>query len=494
MKFTIKIITFLIVVISGLSLLAIPGTINFQGALKDANGIPVNDIQFMEFRIYDDMNAGSLLWSEQNFAVEITDGIFSEVLGDDTTFPSDLFDNPELYLTFFFGGEEMLPRQKILSVPFALQAKNIDGVMLSGLVQQDESGNAEIIGEMTAESFLGNSLTIDNAQSNGIKIEEVAYAGLLIESCESGVVIDSANEGIIIFNVGNPAGTGFFCPDNNGIEIVKTEGNGLAIRHADLNGVEVGSAFTNGFYVNSANDDGFRIEYAGSPSITQNNNESNGLEVNGAEGNGLFVGHADLIGVNVSSASCYGVYANTTDLNHEYGIYTEDKMYSGNGYYPARSGSYGRNTGYDTLEAGDLVCIAGGYEENVLGEEGVPVVKVEKANSRNSSAILGVVEYKVHIRERSDTYEYGKKEIKKNFCHSKGVVMPGDYLAIIVFGPVDVNVDDRSIIKIGEKLTVSDKGYARPINGDDNWKIGILGKALEDSQGKGKIKVYVNCK
>ena len=107
-----KIVIFLVLIIS-VNLTAVPATINFQGALKDANGVPVNDTKYLDFRIYDDPNTGTLLWNEDHTAVEIVDGIFSEELGSSSPFPSDLFDNSELYLTFYVGGSEMTPRQKL---------------------------------------------------------------------------------------------------------------------------------------------------------------------------------------------------------------------------------------------------------------------------------------------------------------------------------------------------------------------------------------------
>ena len=87
----------------------------------------------------------------------------------------------------------------------------------------------------------------------------------------------------------------------------------------------------------------------------------------------------------------------------------------------------------------------------------------------------------------------------KSFRYAEGAISNGDYLTIIVFGPVDVNVDSRANIKIGESVVAGD-GVARKIRTTEvngitmAENIGILGKALEDSNGKGKIKVYVNCR
>ena len=828
MKCTIKTIAIIMALFIATSLWAVPNTINFQGALKDADGVPVNDTQFMEFRIYDNATAGSLLWSEQHLTVEIADGIFSEELGNTTAFPVGMFDNPELYITFFFGGEEMTPRQKLLSVPYSIQsdeatnadtasyASTIEGVALSGLVQQDVSGNATITGTMTANAFVGDGsgltnisgsydsiyvnttgpdtmtantllgvlnientfisgkglkiieagdgvyidsvrydgveiayagdhgieiievlndgvnissagdngvhissagdvgvfvfsagdegvyvgstgdagvrvssagsdgvvvneavdnlfqggsdgnevfavsnngtvtatafvgdgsgltgiagfndslyihatgpdtmtantlggvLNIENTHSSGhgINILDAGYYGVYVESAYGGVYVESANRGVYVDNVGTDGvsvwnagedgvhvdyagdsgvhvsyagddgfyvynagdpltenissskngfevagaegkglyvghadedgvyvssaggdgvyvgfadgdGFGVFSADDdgvsvmragnpstyqsstskNGFEVAGASGHGLYVGQADANGVYINNADTTGVYVNSAGedgvvvynagDDGVYVYNAGDPSWQFTSSLKNGFEVAGAQGYGLYVGHANYDGVYVYSAGGDGVYANTTNTENEYGIYTPDKMYAGAGYSSFKGSTFGKNTGSGTLEPGDLVCISGGYEENVLGEDGVPVINIAKANSRNSEAIFGVVEYKVYIREEIEEFEEGRTEIQKSFRHADGNVMSGDYLAIIVFGPVDVKVDSRADINIGEKMTVSDNGDARSINDDDNWRIGILGKALEDSDGSDMLKVFVNCK
>jgi len=157
------------------------------------------------------------------------------------------------------------------------------------------------------------------------------------------------------------------------------------------------------------------------------------------------------------------------------------------------------NTGSNTLEPGDLVCIAGGCEDNIPGEDGVPVVNIEKANFSNSEAIFGVVESRVHIREKAEGNEDRKTEDQKSFRFTEGNVMSGDYLSIIVFGPVDVKVDSKEDIRSGQMLASGD-GIARKVETREidgmliAENVGVIGKALEDSHGRGKIKVFVNCR
>jgi len=559
--------------------LAVPSTISFQGALKDENGVPVNDTKYLDFRIYDDPIVGSLLWNESHTDVEIVDGIFSEELGSSSSFPSNLFDNPALFITFYIGGEEMTPRQKLHSVPYALKAENadlIEDVTLAGLVQQDVSGNVTITGTMTADDFagdgsgltgisgddLGNHTATGNVQLNGhwlsndggnegvfvtsdgdvsiglnnpsekldvsgkihttegFSVTQADLDGLYVGSAyNDGVYVDVAEgNGIHVRTAGDP--TAYYdVSDVNGIEIEGAAQNGLSVGRADANGVYVYSAGDDGInvssaegiglYVNStgndgvyiytAGDDGVFVYEAGTPTTHYIGAGKNGFEVAGAEGNGLYIGHADNDGVYVSQAGYLGVYANTEQVSHEWGMYTNDKIYGSNITTRSQS-TYVRYVGNEILETGDLVCIAGGYEEDVLGgEDDLPVVNVTKANSSNSEAVLGVVEYKVNIQVKSEELDDRKTEAPKSFRYSEGSVSSGDYLSVIVFGPTDVKIDAREDIRSGQMLASGDevarKAQTKEIDGmliAEN--VGIIGKALEDSNGKGMIKVFVGCK
>ncbi|MDO9577316.1 MAG: hypothetical protein Q7J16_05485, partial [Candidatus Cloacimonadales bacterium] len=295
-----------------------------------------------------------------------------------------------------------------------------------------------------------------------------------------GVHVDSSGDnGVYVYNAGTPT-TQTGSIDKNGFQVNGAQGNGLYVGRADLDGVKVGTTGLEGVYVYNAGADGFSVFFAGD--------------------DGVSVGSAVGDGVNVYQAGDDGVYANTTSASNEYGIYTPDKIYAGAGYYPSKMGTFGRNTGSSALKPGDLVCISGGYEENVLGEGGIPVINIEKADSRNSAAIFGVVEYKVYVREEIEEIEEmeeGRTEVQKSFRHADGDAMQGDYLSIIVFGPADVKVNGE--VKTGESVIAGD-GYARKIKTTEINGItiaentGVIGKALEDSRGSGMLKVFVNCK
>ena len=546
----------------------VPQMINFQGALKDANGLPVNSSVDLTFRIYDMETGGTPAWEELHIAVPVNDGIFNAELGGFVPFPYDLLDNPELWITFRVSGEvdEMSPRKRILSVPYSRMSEKskhstnsdttstISGVPISGLVQQDGSGNVNISGAMTATAFIGDgsgltgitsiydttfihstgpdtmtantsgaTLTIKNANpSNGdaIKING-GYQGIRIDSVTTGIYVLDAdyngiavgtadNQGMSVFSSGaegvyvQTAGTDGFKVYNagtpstqlassykNGFEVAGAEGNGLYVGQADNMGVEVGYAAYSGFVVQSAGDDGVAVVSAGDNGVFVNSSGSDGFYISYAGNDGFSSANAVDDGGDFW-ASDDGVYAQTSDTNDEWGFNTPDKI-QGSNITTRTINNIGLNTGSEELENGDIVCLTGYIDESVADSD-IPIIKVEKANRNNSAAVIGIVEYKVYEREEADEKD-GKTVYTRSFRFAEGNAHRGEYVSIIIVGPADVKVDSRENIKIGQKLTVSgNTGKARSIQESDNWTIGILGKALENSSGKGKIKVYVNCK
>jgi len=369
---------------------------------------------------------------------------------------------------------------------------------------------------------VGNpSGSVSSTSKNGFEIAGAEDNGLYIgRADENGVYINSTGKrGIYVDEAGNPS-TYSTSAYNNGLQIDGAEGHGLFVGRADRNGL----------IISSTGDDGVYVLKAGNPSSTVSSTLSNGFEVAGAQHYGLYVGNAGYDGVYineaeddgisvinatddgvyisstgdrgvyVANADGYGIYSNTTVGNQEWGLYTPDKI----SYYSGASkgsSTYAKNTGGSVLETGDVVCIAGGLERNVLDGEGYPVINIEEANQLNAQAVFGVVEYKVTVSEEIEEAgdDESGTEIKKRFRYANGSVYSGDYLSVIVFGQAEVNVDSKEAINAGDPL-VAGNGAARKvkttqINGITiTENTGILGKALESSSGKEKISVFVNCR
>ncbi len=114
---------------------AIPSTINYQGYVISAAGVPVNGTVQMVFKIYDVASGGTELWSEtQNVAVN--QGVYSVNLGNVT--PIGLPFNQPYYLGVKVGiDSEMTPRIALTSVGYAFRARTAE---ISGLGVYDGSG------------------------------------------------------------------------------------------------------------------------------------------------------------------------------------------------------------------------------------------------------------------------------------------------------------------------------------------------------------------
>ena len=121
----------------------VPQMINYSGTLNGQNGNPVaNGNYSMEFRIYNQASGGAALWTEKwdttTSQVAVVSGTFNVMLGAidkvNNPIPANFFqENPETYLGIKVGNDsEMLPRQKITSVGYALSAWN--GVPKGGII------------------------------------------------------------------------------------------------------------------------------------------------------------------------------------------------------------------------------------------------------------------------------------------------------------------------------------------------------------------------
>ena len=107
----------------------VPTLINYQGSLKDAAGLPLNAVVRMTFTFRDAPAGGNLLGAfseEKNVAV--TKGIFNVLIGGETLggVPHGVFDAPDVYLCVKAGDQELLPRQRVVSVAYAFKSARAD--------------------------------------------------------------------------------------------------------------------------------------------------------------------------------------------------------------------------------------------------------------------------------------------------------------------------------------------------------------------------------
>jgi hypothetical protein len=194
-------------------------------------------------------------------------------------------------------------------------------------------------------------------------------------------------------------------------------------------------------------------------------------------------------GVYVSNAVNRGVYANTTKTNHEWGLYTPDKIYAGTTLVSGGALMLvAQNDDSGDLETGDVVGISG--MGAALGESDAPVPRVQKLEEANSTAAVGVV-YQRFAAEREVAPVEAAGSAKQRFGsgdHStEGPIAPGDHLLMVVLGPAQVKADTLSGgIRPGDALTASGTGghamKAQPLelSGVEFYAPGTtIGKAME---------------
>jgi len=360
-------------------------------------------------------------------------------------------------------------------------------------------------------------MTVGSATDDGVHVESAGDNGVaVLTSTNDGIyVYSAADDGVSVHTAGTPSTTNL-SSDANGFDIAGAEGNGLYVGRADKSGlfvesagsdgVEIKSATYNGVRINSTGESGVNIQNTGADGVYINTCVDDGLDIRSpgrygmniafSVNHGIYVYHSGGDGINIHSADYDGVDADTTNTNHEWGLYTPDKIYAGTSLSTNIISSHVKNTGASRLERGDLVCLAGGYDENVLGENGASIPHVRRAGSGNSDSVIGVVEYRVKIREEVRETD---ATVAKSFRFSEGEIETGDYLSIIVFGPADVKFPEHEQISAGETVTVSSTGNIRKrreteVNGLILTEtIGTVGKAIENNDGSGILKIFVNC-
>jgi hypothetical protein len=101
---------------------AAPAKLSHQGRIFDEQGDTMTDTVKMVFAVYASSTSDEAVWKETQ-AVDVKDGYYSVVLGDEKPLPEGLFDGEPKYLGITIGDdEEMSPRAQITSVPYALAA------------------------------------------------------------------------------------------------------------------------------------------------------------------------------------------------------------------------------------------------------------------------------------------------------------------------------------------------------------------------------------
>jgi len=167
----------------------VPLKFNYQGVLKTGIGDAVSSqTKAVTFRLYDVATAGTAHWGRQIairtdaeglFNVELSDDVGSTISALTNSLPEALLNHSDLFLELEVDSHVILPRQQLLSVPFAMLAGDVKTASAGFTVEGDLMVNngAEI------HSLCVNS----NATVKGNLIVDGTVNGLNLLSSSAGL-------------------------------------------------------------------------------------------------------------------------------------------------------------------------------------------------------------------------------------------------------------------------------------------------------------------
>ena len=124
----------------------VPHEINYQGWLGTADDTTAVTGTFtMVFKIYDAETGGSNLWSETH-EVQVSRGVFNVILGSSNPIPTEIFTGAPLWLEISVADEVLSPRQKLVSVGYAIHAESAQSAdVASHAIHADTAGYVEYV-------------------------------------------------------------------------------------------------------------------------------------------------------------------------------------------------------------------------------------------------------------------------------------------------------------------------------------------------------------
>jgi hypothetical protein len=178
----------------------VPGLVQYEGYLSDAKGVPVKDSKYaVTFKIYETATGGSAIWQETWSSLSVSKGQFRVLLGSQAALTSAFFQqHTTTYLGITVGtNAEMLPRQRIASVPYALSAPvspvpSGGIIMWSGAISAIPSGWAICDGangtpDLRAKFILGAGGAYPANQTGGSVQINIAHSHTINDHTHLGV-------------------------------------------------------------------------------------------------------------------------------------------------------------------------------------------------------------------------------------------------------------------------------------------------------------------
>ena len=118
----------------------VPPLINYQGRITETDGNP--ETLTITFRFHTASTGGEALWEESQ-PVSATAGVFNVLLGSLEPFPAGVFQRDSLFLSLATETGELLPRQRVVSVAYAMRSGEADNIAATTITPS----SIELVGE-----------------------------------------------------------------------------------------------------------------------------------------------------------------------------------------------------------------------------------------------------------------------------------------------------------------------------------------------------------
>lgn len=233
-----------------------PVRINYQGRLVDGTDL-VNGTVTLFFNLYDASVGGNLLYAEKQNGVVVVDGLYSVRIGDGET-DDDLLvalQEPQVWLELVVGTTTLTPRERLVSVPYALYAR--------------DAGNLN--GE-AAEAFMRRtgpeSLTANSTTTAALTVQQTGTRDGLEASTLSTVAGRAAVKGVAgsaSSSVTSPAGVFGTSASHRGVVGTSTSSDGVL--GFSTSGFGVHGQSSSGTGVRGFSSSGLAIEAIGDASV-----------------------------------------------------------------------------------------------------------------------------------------------------------------------------------------------------------------------------------
>jgi hypothetical protein len=406
MRSVVRRLAVIVVLVATLRASAAPDLIAYQGVLRDAQGVPLLGTYDMVFRFFSAGTGGDEILVDQHLTaagldVLVTNGLFTVDLGAGvvsdgggpgtyTSLTQAFRAYGNVWLQLQIAGETLMPRVRLLSAPYALNAESLGGIPAGSFLDtssslQIKSGRL-IVGAATGTGFAngvegfgnnaggyfkslaGTGVATLGQGNQGIEARGSTWAGSFFNSSASGqAFLAAGHDGVRGF--GNNVGGYFLDLDSSGEASVAWGDYGLAAHGTAAGAWLYDSGASGAAYVG-----------VGDYGINGWGNTAGGFFYDANASGSAYAGYGDL-GVQGAGNTAGGYFDDTNSSGYAYagygdyglwalgsaaGGYFSDTNASGESY--VGYGDYGIQ-GFGGIAGGFFKCNAAGYTGEVwLGD------------------------------------------------------------------------------------------------------------------------------